>query len=62
MAERNTLEKLDVGALSPEQQEKLHQFKVFHFLLLKVINEILLALDEDLLINLETLKNSSLNL
>ncbi len=62
MAERNTLEKLDFGALSPEQQEKLHQFKVFHFLLLKVINEILLALDEDLLINLETLKISSLNL
>ncbi|KAK2903230.1 hypothetical protein Q8A67_007943 [Cirrhinus molitorella] len=28
MAERNTLEKLDFGALSPEQQEKLHQFKV----------------------------------
>ncbi|RXN16855.1 otoancorin-like protein [Labeo rohita] len=27
MAERNTLEKLDFGALSPEQQEKLHQFK-----------------------------------
>ncbi|XP_016357173.1 RIIa domain-containing protein 1 [Sinocyclocheilus anshuiensis] len=28
MAERNTLEKLDLGALSLEQQEKLHQFKV----------------------------------
>ncbi|XP_026140409.1 RIIa domain-containing protein 1 [Carassius auratus] len=28
MAERNALEKLDVGALSLEQQEKLHQFKV----------------------------------
>ncbi|XP_043116144.1 RIIa domain-containing protein 1 isoform X1 [Puntigrus tetrazona] len=28
MAERNTLEKVDLGALSPEQQEKLHQFKV----------------------------------
>uniref|UniRef100_A0A8C1GV64 RIIa domain-containing protein 1 n=1 Tax=Cyprinus carpio TaxID=7962 RepID=A0A8C1GV64_CYPCA len=27
MAERNTLEKLDLGALSLEQQEKLHQFK-----------------------------------
>ncbi|KAK9960811.1 hypothetical protein ABG768_008646 [Culter alburnus] len=28
MAERNALEKLDFGALSPEQQEKLHQFKI----------------------------------
>ncbi|ROL48157.1 Otoancorin [Anabarilius grahami] len=28
MAERNALEKLDFGALSPEQQEKLHQFKM----------------------------------
>ncbi|XP_050987277.1 RIIa domain-containing protein 1-like isoform X1 [Labeo rohita] len=28
MAERNTLQKLDFSALSPEQQEKLHHFKV----------------------------------
>ncbi|XP_067304929.1 uncharacterized protein [Pseudorasbora parva] len=28
MADRNALEKLDFGALSPEQQEKLHQFKI----------------------------------
>ncbi|XP_016115617.1 RIIa domain-containing protein 1 [Sinocyclocheilus grahami] len=28
MAERSALEKLDLGALSLEQQEKLHQFKV----------------------------------
>ncbi|TRY69691.1 hypothetical protein DNTS_020251 [Danionella cerebrum] len=28
MAERNTLEKLDFGALSSEQQEKLRQFKI----------------------------------
>jgi len=37
MAERNALEKLDVGALNPEQQEKLHHFKVFRFRLLKVV-------------------------
>ncbi|XP_077066817.1 RIIa domain-containing protein 1 [Siphateles boraxobius] len=28
MAERNALEKLDFGALSLEQQEKLHHFKI----------------------------------
>ncbi|KAI1885954.1 hypothetical protein AGOR_G00209070 [Albula goreensis] len=28
MAENSGLEKLDIGALSPEQQEKLRQFKI----------------------------------
>ncbi|XP_036395604.1 RIIa domain-containing protein 1 isoform X2 [Megalops cyprinoides] len=28
MAEKSGLEKLDIGALSPEQQEKLRQFKI----------------------------------
>ncbi|KAG5856456.1 RIIa domain-containing protein 1 [Anguilla rostrata] len=28
MAEKSGMEKLDIGALSPEQQEKLRQFKI----------------------------------
>lgn len=33
MAEKGGLEKLDIGALSAEQQEKLRQFKVVSFVL-----------------------------